>query len=249
MRTLSCRSGRTPEALLSAYRDGDSAAREELIDQLLPVARRLASRYRHSSEEREDLEQVAYLGLLKAIERADPQRGPLMRFAIPTILGELKRHFRDYGWTMRVPRSLQERFLLVGEAVEKLTSSLGRSPAPADVAEATGLTVEEVVEALGAATAYSPVALDAPRRSDDGYDGTLADTVGELDSAYDIVDAVHAVTPALATLPAREREILRLRFVEDLTQSEIAARVGVSQMHVSRLLRRALDRLGEATAA
>jgi RNA polymerase sigma-B factor len=249
MLSSSTASRRTPEGLLRAYRDGDVAARDALVHQLLPVARRLASRYRHSSEEREDLEQVAYVGLLKAIERADPQRGPLMRFAVPTILGELKRHFRDYGWTMRVPRSLQERFLLVGEAVDDLTTSLGRSPGPADVAVATGLTVEEVVEALDAASAYSPAALDAPRRSDEGDVGTPADTVGDLDPAYELVDNVEALSPALAALPTREREILRLRFTEDLTQSEIAARVGISQMHVSRLLRRALDRLGEATAA
>jgi RNA polymerase sigma-B factor len=249
MRTLPRTRRRTPESLLCAYRDGDLAARDELVEQLLPLAQRLASRYRHSSEEREDLEQVAYVGLLKAIERADPTRGPLLRFAIPTILGELKRHFRDHGWTMRVPRSLQERFLVVGEAVDELTTSLGRSPTPSDVAEATGLTREEVVEALDAATAYSPVALDAPRRSGEGDDGTLADGVGRIDGAYELVDAVEALSPALAALDPREREILRLRFGEDLTQSEIAKRVGISQMHVSRLLRRALDRLGEAAAA
>ena len=239
---------RTPESLLRAHRRGDLAARDELVEQLRPLARRLAARYRNSAESREDLEQVAYLGLLKAIERADPDRGPVVRFAVPTIMGELKRHFRDYGWTMRVPRSLQERFLEVGDAVDRLTTTLGRSPAPREVAEATGLTVEEVVEALDAATAYAPTALDAPRRSDEGEDGSLADVVGEVDGAYEVVELGATLTPALRQLPERERQILRLRFDEDLTQSEIAERIGISQMHVSRLLRRALERLRDEAA-
>lgn len=240
--------GRSTETLLRAYRAGDQRARDELVEQLRPLAQRLAARYRNSSESREDLEQVAYLGLLKAIERADPDRGALVRFAVPTIMGELKRHFRDYGWTMRVPRAVQERFLEVGEAVDRLTTELGRSPAPREIADATGLAVEEVVEALDAATAYSPAALDAPRRSDDGEDGSLADTVGGVDDAYELVELEATLAPALRELPGREREILRLRFDEDLTQSEIAERVGISQMHVSRLLRRALERLREDAA-
>ncbi len=240
---------RTPESLLRDYRRGDVAARDELVERLRPLARKLAARYRNSAESREDLEQVAYLGLLKAIERADPDRGPVIRFAIPTILGELKRHFRDYGWTMRVPRSLQERFLEVGDAVDELTAKLGRSPLPREVAKATGLTVEQVVEALDAATAYSPTGLDAPRRSDEGEDGTLADVVGAVDGAYEIVELGATLTPALRALPGRQREIVRLRFDEDLTQSEIAERIGISQMHVSRLLRRALERLREQAAA
>jgi RNA polymerase sigma-B factor len=240
---------RNPETLLRAYRRGDLAARDELVEQLRPLARRLASRYRNSAESRDDLEQVAYLGLLKAIERADPDRGELVRFAVPTIMGELKRHFRDHGWTMRVPRSLQERFLEVGDVVDRMTASLGRSPAPREIAEEMGLAVEEVVEALDAATAYSPVALDAPRRSEDGDDdGSYADTLGEVDDAYELVEFDVTIAPALRQLPARQREILRLRFDEDLTQSEIAARVGVSQMHVSRLLRRALEQLREEAA-
>jgi RNA polymerase sigma-B factor len=234
--------------LLRAYRGGDVAARDELVEQLRPLARRLASRYRNSAESRDDLEQVAYLGLLKAIERADPDRGDLVRFAVPTIMGELKRHFRDHGWTMRVPRSLQERFLEVGDVVERMTASLGRSPAPREIAEEMGLAVEDVVEALDAATAYSPFTRDAPRRSEDGDDGSYADTLGAIDDAYELVELDATIAPALRQLPARQREILRLRFDEDLTQSEIAARIGISQMHVSRLLRRALDQLREDAA-
>jgi RNA polymerase sigma-B factor len=237
-----------PDSLLRAYRGGDLAARDALVEELTPMARRLAARYRHTAEPLEDLEQVACIGLLKAIERADPDRGPIVRFAVPTIMGELKRHFRDHGWTMRVPRSLQERFLLVGDTVDRLATTLGRSPAPRDVATETGLTIEQVVEALDAATAYAPVALDAPRRSEEGEDGTFADGLGEVDGAYELVDLDTALTPALRELSARERTILRLRFGEDLTQSEIAKRVGISQMHVSRLLRRALDSLDEAAS-
>jgi RNA polymerase sigma-B factor len=238
-----------PETLLRAYRAGDTAARDELVEQLLPFARRLAARYRNRSEEQDDLEQVAYVGLLKAIERADPDRGPLLRFAVPTILGELKRHFRDHGWTLRVPRTLQENFLVVGDAVDELTTTLGRSPRPVDIAEATGLPIEQVVEALAAASAYSPTALDAPRRGGEDDDGALGDSLGRVDAGYELVEVAGSIGPALAELPSREREILRLRFEEDLTQSEIAQRIGISQMHVSRLLRRALDSLGEATAA
>lgn len=241
-------SRRTPETLLRAYRAGDQRARDELVEQLRPLAQRLASRYRNSAESREDLEQVAYLGLLKAIERADPDRGALVRFAVPTIMGELKRHFRDYGWTMRVPRAVQERFLEVGEVVDQLTSELGRSPSPREIGAATGLAVEEVVEALDASTAYAPAALDAPRRSDDGEDGALSDTLGAVDDSYERVELEATLAPALRDLPRREREILRLRFDEDLTQSEIAERIGISQMHVSRLLRRALQRLREDAA-
>ncbi len=242
------RERRTQESLLRAYREGDLAARDELVEQLRPLARRLASRYRNSAESRDDLEQVAYLGLLKAIDRADPDRGELVRFAVPTIMGELKRHFRDHGWTMRVPRSLQERFLEVGDVVDRMTAALGRSPTPREIATEMSLPVEEVVEALDAATAYSPVALDAPRRSEEGDDGALVDTLGAIDDGYELVEHDATLAPAVRRLPARQREILRLRFDEDLTQSEIAARVGISQMHVSRLLRRALDQLREEAA-
>lgn len=237
----------TEERLLRRYRNGDMAARDELVEALQPFAQRLASRYRHTAESQEDLEQVAYVGLLKAIDRHDPSLGPFMRYAVPTILGELKRHFRDRGWGVHVSRSLQERSLHVGNAVDELTVELARSPTPAEIGARLGLSVEDVLEALSAATAYSPTSLDGPRTSPDGeQDGTLGDTLGAEDERYELVELGASLEPALRALPERERTILHLRFTEDMTQSEIAERIGISQMHVSRLLRRALDRLNTA---
>jgi RNA polymerase sigma-B factor len=229
-------------------KDGDVAAKEELVERFMPLAKRLASRYRAGSESPEDLQQVAYLGLLKAIDRYDPHAGPFMRFAVPTILGELKRHFRQTRWSVHVPRSLQERVLDVSGAIEALSGTLGRSPTPADVAEATGLELEEVLEAMDATTANNPIALDAPFGGEEGSEVTLSETVGDRDQGYHLVELGEAVAPAVRALPPRERCILHLRFVEDLTQVEIAERIGISQMHVSRLLRRALDSLQEAAA-
>lgn len=236
------------ERLLRRYRAGDLSARDELIELLRPFAQRLAARYRHTAESQEDLEQVAYVGLLKAIDRHDPRLGPFMRYAVPTVLGELKRHFRDRGWGLHVSRALQERSLRVGNAVDALTVRLGRSPTPAEIAEETDLAVEEVLEALSAATAYAPASLDGPwsASSDDDRDGTLAEALGSEDDRYELVELGASIEPALRALPERERLILHLRFVEDMTQSEIADRVGISQMHVSRLLRRSIDRLSAA---
>ena len=229
-------------------KEGDAAAKEELVERFMPLAKRLASRYRAGSESQEDLQQVAYVGLLKAIDRYEPAAGPFMRFAVPTILGELKRHFRQTRWSVHVPRSLQERVLDVSGAIEALSGTLGRSPTPADVAEATGLELEEVLEAMDATTANNPIALDAPYGGEDGSEVTLSETVGDTDEGYELVELGEAVAPAVRALPPRERCILHLRFVEDLTQLEIAERIGISQMHVSRLLRRALDSLQEAAA-
>ena len=212
----------------------------------MPLAKRLAGRYRHTGESQEDLEQVAYLGLIKAIDRYDPDLGPFVRYAVPNILGELKRHFRDKGWGVHVPRSLQERFLQINEAIAYLSGRLGRSPTPHDVAGHTGLELEEVLEALQASSAYTPVTLDAPHPGDPEGERTLADSLGGEDRRYAYVELGSAFAPAFRALPPREQEIVRLRFLEDLTQSEIADRVGVSQMHVSRLLRRSLDRLSAA---
>jgi RNA polymerase sigma-B factor len=232
------------ERLLRRYRDGDLAARDELVERLQPLAQRLAARYRHTTESQEDLEQVAYVGLIKAIDRFDPGLGPFVRYAVPTILGELKRHFRDRGWGMHVSRSLQERFLKVSDAVEQLTTTLGRSPAPREIAAATGFTLEEVLEALDAATAYAPAALDAPRGGDEDEGATLGETLGREDRGYELVELGATLAPALRALHPRERAILHMRFIEDLTQSEIAERIGISQMHVSRLLRRSIERIG-----
>ena len=242
----------TDEKLLLRYHEeGDLDAREELVLRFMPLARQLASRYRHAGEALEDLVQVACLGLLKAVDRYEPQRGDgFTRYAVPTMLGELKRHFRDKGWSVHVPRATQELVLKVTEALGVLPGKLGRSPRPRDLAEEVGAPVEEVLEAMEAATAYEPTSLDAPRASgeDDG-DWTHADALGDEDHGYELVEIGETIRGTLEALPVRERVILKLRFEQDMTQAEIAERVGVSQMHVSRLLRRSLDRLAAAGAA
>jgi RNA polymerase sigma-B factor len=235
------------ERLLRRYQSGDVAAREELVHLFLPLTKRLAARYRQTAESLDDLEQVASLGLIKAIDRHDPALGSFVRYAVPTIIGELKRHFRDKGWGMRVPRSTQERFLAVNNAIEELSGELGRSPTPKDVARHTGLALEEVLEALEASAAYAPAPLDAPYAGDHDGDRTLGDSLGAEDPGYGLVELSQAVSPAFQALPAREQSILKLRFVNDLTQQEIADQMGISQMHVSRLLSRSLDRLGAAS--
>jgi RNA polymerase sigma-B factor len=240
------RAGREERLLARYRRTGDLAARDALIAALLPLTKRLAARYRHSGENQEDLEQVACVGLIKAVDRYEPEVGPLVRYAVPNILGELRRHFRDKGWGMHVPRTIQENFLRVNEATEQLSGQLGRTPSARDVAEATGLTLENVIEALDAGRSYTPVALDAPHPGEDQEGRRLGDTLGASDPRYEYVELGQAVAPAFRALPRREQAILHLRFVEDLTQSEIAERIGISQMHVSRLLRRALDRLNTA---
>lgn len=235
------------ERLLARYRDGgDLDAREELISRMLPLTKRLASRYRHSGESQEDLEQVACIGLIKAVDRYESNVGPFVRYAVPNILGELRRHFRDKGWGMHVPRTVQENFLRVNEAMEQLSGQLRRTPTPRDIAEATGMSLEDVIEALDAGRSYSPAALDAPHPGDDAEGRVLGDTLGERDRNFEYVELGQAISPAFESLPRREQVIVHLRFFEDLTQSEIAERVGISQMHVSRLLRRALDRLHSA---
>ncbi|HEX2161952.1 MAG TPA: SigB/SigF/SigG family RNA polymerase sigma factor [Thermoleophilaceae bacterium] len=223
-------------------------AREDMITSLLPLARRLASRYRHSGEAQEDLEQVAYLGLVKAVDRYEPERGPLVRYAVPTILGELRRHFRDKGWGTHVPRSVQENLLDVTAATDKLLTQLGRTPTTQEIAGATGISSEDVIYALDAARSYTPAALDAPMAGDETESRALGETLGSTDEHYEFVELGEAIGPAFQILPEREQTIVRLRFFEDLTQSEIAERVGISQMHVSRLLRRALDSLHNAVA-
>jgi RNA polymerase sigma-B factor len=235
--------------LLQRLDRDEPRARERLIEHHMPLARRLASRYRHSGESLDDLIQVACLGLIKAIDRYDPAAGPFPRFAVPTITGELKRHFRDKGWAMRVPRDLQERAMSIGDAVDHLATDLGRSPTPRDVAAFTRLSLEDVLEAMDAASAYTPMSLDSPQPgSEDDDEHALVHHLGDVDPGYGMAELRPTVAPAVRALPRREREILRLRFVEDLTQTEIAGRVGISQMHVSRLLRRSLDKLTRATA-
>jgi RNA polymerase sigma-B factor len=238
---------REDRRLLERYhRDGDAAAREALVERFLPLARQLARRYQRGGEPLDDLVQVASLGLLKAIDRFEPDRPTAFSsFAVPTILGELKRHFRDRGWSVRVPRDLQELTVRVDRTSEELSRQLGRAPTPLEIAEHIGITTEQVLEAREAAGAYRAVSLDRPRDEED-EDAGAADWMGIEDPGFGLAEDAATVERLMAVLTDREREVLRLRFGEDLTQSEIGARVGVSQMHVSRLIRQAIARLRAA---
>ena len=223
------------------YSERSPVVREELVNRFLPLARSLANRYAGGPEPTEDLHQVASLGLVKAIEGFDPTLGyTFASYAAPTILGELKRHFRDRGRQVHLPRGLQERIAQIERATDDLPAKLQRAPTAEDVAAHTGLEVEQVLEAMEAASARRPYSLDATVGPDDDA-ATLVDTLGDEDPSYETVEYGEAISRTLTLLPERERMILHLRFVEDLTQSEIATRVGISQMHVSRLLRRALQ--------
>jgi RNA polymerase sigma-B factor len=238
------------QLLLRYHAEGNLAAREELVERFLPLARELALRYTYTDEPFDDLLQVASLGLIKAIDRFEPGRGTkFTSYAAPTILGELKRHFRDKGWALHVPRDLQERTLAVSREAEALSKRLGRSPKPVQVAEALDCTVEEVLEAQEAAASYEAASLDAPTTRDDSEAATLIDLMGDEDSSYELVESRDAIASTWRALPEVERRVLELRFMHDLTQREIGERIGYSQMHVSRLLRRALNRLETAAAA
>jgi RNA polymerase sigma-B factor len=234
--------------LFDRYRRGDdTAARAALAERFLPLARKLARRYQGGGEPLDDLVQVAALGLLKAIDRFDPERGTAFStFAVPTILGELKRHFRDTGWSLRVPRDLQELAARVARESDLLLHELGRVPTPAEIAERLEVSTEQVVEAHQAAAAHRADSLDRVSSDDDREGRHVADTLGDEDPGFS--QAEHAATLGflMSVLSDREREILRLRFAEDLTQSEIGDRVGLSQMHVSRVLRQAIERLRDA---
>jgi RNA polymerase sigma-B factor len=226
-------------------REEDCAAREELIKRFMPLARKLARRYARSSEPYEDLIQVASLALVKAVDRFDPDRGTSFQaFAIPTILGDLRRYFRDCAWSVHVPRGAQERALAIDHASDRLTNLNGRPPTVQEIASFIEASPEEILDGLYASQAYDTLSLDAPRGTgeEDG-DATLVDALGAEDERYELIEADLAVASALHAVPDREREILRLRFVEEMTQSEIAARMGISQMQISRLLRRSLTQL------
>ncbi len=230
--------------LLERYhRKADPAAREALVERFLPLARQLARRYQRAGEPLDDLIQVASLGLLKAIERFDPARETAFSsFAVPTILGELKRHFRDKGWSVRVPRDLQELAVKVDRVGEDMSRELGRAPTPVEIGERLGANPEQVLEAREAAGAYRAVSLDRPRNEED-EEGELVDAFGSEDHGFAIAEDAATVERLMRVLSEREREVLRLRFEEDLTQSEIGDIVGVSQMHVSRLIRQSIARL------
>jgi RNA polymerase sigma-B factor len=239
------------ELLLRWGRDRDPRACELLVRRFTPLARSLARRYAHTSEPFEDLMQVASLGLLKALERFDPEQGAAFAsFAVPTILGELRRYFRDSSWGIHVPRELQEQALKVGGAQEELAKEHGRAPTVNELAVYLELDTEQVLEALQAAQAYEALPLDAPVGCADGDEGmTYLDALGSEDEHYELVELDATVATALKSLPPRERAIVRLRFIEELSQAEIGRRVGISQMQVSRLLRRSLEQLRALTHA
>src|SRR3954452_24479203 len=225
-------------------RAGDRAARERLIERHMPLARSLAVQYRHAREPLGGLCQVANLGLVKAVDRFDPDRGiAFTSYAVPTILGELKRHFRDKTWSIHVSRGIQESIARVEKTTEALRQDLGRFPSAAEVAAACGMSMEEVTEARLADGASRMSSLDAPVQREEG---DLSELLGRDDAALSRVEDALWIEQLAGDLTPREREILRPRFVEDLVQREIAERVGISQMHVSRVLRQALEHLAQA---
>ena len=228
------------DALLRAYhREGDLEARDRALVELMPLVRALASRYAGRGEPVEDLVQVGSVGLIKAVDRFDVDRGvEFSSYAVPTIVGEIRRHFRDKAWAMHVPRRLKELSVRLSRVLDELTSELGRSPTIAELAEATGADEEEVIDALDSAHAYSTRSLHAP--FDDGGDESLSDRLGTEEPGYDEIEDGALVASGLGALDERERRIVELRFFEEMTQSQIAAEIGISQMHVSRLLRHAL---------
>jgi RNA polymerase sigma-B factor len=230
----------TRELLRRWHADGDAHARAVVAERMLPLAHGLARRYSGRGEPLDDLEQVACVGLLKAIDRFDPARGAkFTTFAVPTIAGELKRHFRDRGWMLRVPRDVQELTARLASAREALTSELGRAPRVEELARDAGASVERAVEAMNAADAYRTQSLDEPRV--DGAEPAAA--LACADEGFERAEERFMLERGLGALAPREREILRLRFAEGLTQREIAAAVGLSQMHVSRLIRRSVAAL------
>ncbi len=234
---------RDDRALFERHRAGDRSAREALVERFLPLARQLARRYQRAEEPLDDLVQVASLGLIKAIDRFDPAREvAFSSYAVPTILGEIKRHFRDRTWAVRVPRDLQELALKVDKAVVRLSKDLHRSPSVDEIAEAVGAVEEEVLEALEAGGAYRAASFEAPRGGDTDAE-TLGEAVGTDETGFHLAENRATLGRLLGALTPREREVLRLRFEEDMTQAEIGAIIGVSQMQVSRLIRQAISRL------
>ena len=231
--------------LLVRYRrDRDLRTREQIVRRFIPLARELARRYVYTGEPLDDLSQVALLGLIKAVDRFDPGRGVrFTSYATPTILGELKRHFRDHGWAVHVPRDLRDRAVAVTREIEGLTQLLGYSPNVREVADRLGYTAEEVLEAREVAASYSALSLDVPEQREDDHCRAPMERFGDEDGGYSVVESRDAIAVAWGTLPDIERRVVKLRLVEDLSQREIGERVGFSQMHVSRLLRHAFERL------
>ncbi len=220
------------------------AARDGLVTLHLPLVEHCARRFRNRGEPLEDLVQVGTIGLIKSIDRFDLDRGvEFSTYATPTIIGEIKRHFRDKGWAIRVPRRLQELRMQIGATTAELTQSLGRSPTPRELAENIGCTVEEIVEGIESSNAYSTLSLDATDDSGEDPGVSMLEMMGLDDEQLEHIEIRESIKPLLESLPSREKRILLLRFFKNKTQSEIAQEIGVSQMHVSRLLSRTLEQL------
>ncbi|MEZ5073805.1 MAG: SigB/SigF/SigG family RNA polymerase sigma factor [Solirubrobacterales bacterium] len=225
--------------------DGDERAREELVRHYLPFAAAMALRYRSAREPHEDLEQVASMGLVKAVDRFDPDRGvPFMGFAAPTILGELKRHFRDRVWAVHVPRSIQEGIAEVESATANLEAELQRTPSIGEIAELLGRDETDILEILEANLNRRPVSIDRTTHTDEDA-SPVAERIGAEDAGYELVEGRVTIEQELPHLDERERRVIGLRFADDMTQSQIADEIGCSQMQVSRILRRALEKLRE----
>jgi RNA polymerase sigma-B factor len=233
------------ELLRRYHEEGDLQAREQLIEQYMSLVRSLARRYSYRGEQLDDLVQIGAIGLIKAIDRFDLERGvELTTYATPNIIGEIKRHFRDKGWSVRVPRGLQELNVQLSRLIEQLTVQLERSPTIAELAKASDSTEEEVLEALESGRAYSTLSLSTGGGGGDGDDELdPLESIGEEEHEYEVSEDRAVLEPGFRALDERERRILHLRFFEGLTQSQIAQQVGISQMHVSRLIRRSLEKI------
>ncbi len=230
------------ELLRRIHVEGDQDAREELITRCLPLVRGLARRFASRGQPVEDLVQVGSIGLIKAIDRFDATRGvELSTYATPTIMGEIQRYFRDKGWAVKVPRALQDLNVRLNKVIEQLTAELNRSPTIADMAIACGVSEEEVLEALESGRAYNSLSLYGSGSGEEDDSFEILDCLGDEEGAYEVVEQRRFLAPAMERLEERERLILHLRFFEGMTQTQIAARVGISQMHVSRLIRKAID--------
>jgi RNA polymerase sigma-B factor len=236
--------------LLRRYHEnGDLQAREKLIEQYMSLVRSLARRYSYRGEQLEDLVQIGAIGLIKAIDRFDLDRGvELTTYATPNIIGEIKRHFRDKGWSVRVPRGLQELNVQLSRLVEQLTVQLSRSPTIPELAKAAGVEEEEVLEALESGRAYTSLSLSVGGGGGDDDDLDPLESLGTEEHQYEVSEDRAVLAPGFKALDERERMILQLRFFEGLTQSQIAQQVGISQMHVSRLIRRSLEKIRETIA-
>jgi len=231
------------------HEDGDLQAREQLIEQYMSLVRSLARRYSYRGEQLEDLVQIGAIGLIKAIDRFDLERGvELTTYATPNIIGEIKRHFRDKGWSVRVPRGLQELNVQLSRLVEQLTVQLSRSPTIPELAKAAGVEEEEVLEALESGRAYTSLSLSVGGGGGDDDDLDPLESLGTEEHQYEVSEDRAVLAPGFKALDERERKILQLRFFEGLTQSQIAQQVGISQMHVSRLIRRSLEKIRDTIA-